>query len=169
MGYVYVIIINIILLFIVYVVLSSKIRKYSAPDMLARYNREVENLIVELNQSVDDAVTVAEERIEELKGLIEHVEKLIKRPTVRKAIAAAAAVTGAGQKSPDGAGGGGAGDQRGGGAAGGNASSRGNATPGANLLERTRHLLAMGHSKDEIARLLGIGRAEVDFLESLSK
>jgi hypothetical protein len=173
MGYVYVIIINVILLFIAYVILSNKMRAHSAPDMLARYTREVENLIVELNQSVDDAVTVAEERIEELKELVRHVEKLLKRPTVRKALAAAPAAGGGRQGSSVRREGGAGGTPHGAPsrepAAGGNTPPHGDAQPAANLLERTRHLLAMGHSKDEIARMLGIGRAEVDFLESLSK
>jgi hypothetical protein len=37
----------------------------------------------------------------------------------------------------------------------------------ANIFERSRHLLSMGHSKDEIARMLNLSRAEMDFLASL--
>ena len=38
-----------------------------------------------------------------------------------------------------------------------------------NLVARTKHLLKMGHSKEEIADILKISRAEMDFLESLSR
>ena len=38
-----------------------------------------------------------------------------------------------------------------------------------NLLEKTNRLLSMGHTKKEIAQILNINNAEVDFLESLNK
>ena len=38
-----------------------------------------------------------------------------------------------------------------------------------NLLAKTNHLLSMGHTKEEIAQILNINSAEVDFLESLNK
>jgi hypothetical protein len=38
-----------------------------------------------------------------------------------------------------------------------------------NLLEKTRHLFAMGHTNAEIAEMLNINCAEVDFLQSLHR
>lgn len=151
MNLVLVIIINIILLFIVYVVLSAKIKSNSAPSLLERYTKEVENLIIQLNNALDEVVNIAEERIEELKGFIDSTEKLLKNPKVKKALAAAGKT--------------------------GLLKSKKNQTIGGtpsdeiqpNLLERTKHLLSMGHTKDEIARILNINRAEVEFLEALSK
>jgi hypothetical protein len=204
MGHVWVVIINIILLFIVFAVLNARIRKSSAHELLTRYAREVEQLIVDLNQSIDGAVTIAEDRIEELKSLIERTEKLLKRPTVKKAIAAAAEQRD-GQATFEQPVGGSPGQQWGGSSSGqqpaGSSAAQQPAgdskapqpahepatgEPAAtcadqpktgpdaggvrqNLLDRTRHMLAMGVSKEEIARTLKIGRAEVDFLESLSR
>lgn len=149
MNLVLVIIINIILLFIIYVVLSARIRSNSAPSLLERYAKEVENLIIQLNSALDDVVNIAEEKIEELKGFIESAEKLLKNPKVKKAIGAAGNATSLNKKSKV------------------SGTSTGELQP--NLLERTKHLLAMGHTKDEIAKILNINRAEVEFLEALSK
>jgi hypothetical protein len=150
MNLVLVIIINIILLFIIYVVLSAKIRSNSAPSLLERYTKEVENLIIQLNSALDDVVNIAEEKIEELKGFIDSAEKLLKNPKVKKAIGAAGDTTSLKSKK----------------------TRVGGIPPSEiqpNLLERTKHLLAMGHTKDEIAKILNINRAEVEFLEALSK
>ena len=115
--------------------------------LLQQYTREVENLIVQLNAAVDDVVNVAEDRIEELKETIERAEKLLKNPKLKKLQSS--------QKKP---------------------AARSEPSVGmpeigdrGNLVERTRHLVSMGHSKEEIAQILGINRAEVDFLESLSR
>lgn len=147
MSLILVLIINIIIIFIAFVILHSRIRKSSAPSLLQQYTREVENLIVQLNAAVDDVVNVAEDRIEELKETIERAEKLLKNPKLKKLQSS--------QKKP---------------------AARSEQSVGmpeigdrGNLVERTRHLVSMGHSKEEIAQILGINRAEVDFLESLSR
>jgi hypothetical protein len=128
-------------------VLHSRIRKSSTPSLLEQYTREVENLIVQLNAAVDDVVNVAEDRIEELKETIERAEKLLKNPKLKKLQPAqkktSTRTVTSNAKTPMG--------------------DRGN------LVERTRHLLSMGHSKEEIAQILDISRAEVEFLESLSR
>jgi len=147
MSLILVIIINIIIVFIAFVVLNSRIRKSSAPSLLDQYAREVESLIVQLNAAVDDVVNVAEDRIDELKETISRAEKLLKNTKLKKLLPAETkkppADTDTGLKAEIG--------------------DRGN------LVERTKHLLGMGHTKEEIAALLGISRAEVDFLESLSR
>ena len=147
---------NCIVIFIVYVVLNSRIRKNSVPGVLERYTREVENLIVELNSALDDAVNISEEKIEELKSVIATAERILKKPVVKKALA----------------------ERRDKGVA--SVKEDVDATPGPdvdfqpktseseNLLKKTRHLRSMGYSKDEISRILKIQRAEVDFLESIS-
>ena len=147
MSLILVLVINIIIIFIVFVVLHSRIRKNSAPSLLEQYTREVENLIVQLNAAVDDVVNVAEDRIGELKETIERAEKLLKNPKLKKLQPT--------QKKPS---------TRA-------VSSNAKTQMGdrGNLVERTKHLLGMGHSKEEIARILGISRAEVEFLESLSR
>jgi hypothetical protein len=147
MSLILVLIINIIIIFIVFVILHSRIRKNSAPSLLEQYTREVENLIVQLNAAVDDVVNVAEDRMDELKETIERAEKLLKNPKLKNLRPA--------QKKPE------------------NKSKasevKSDMGDRGNLVERTRHLLGMGHSKAEIAQILGISHAEVEFLESLSK
>ena len=147
MSLILVLVINIIIIFIVFVVLHSRIRKNSAPSLLEQYTREVENLIVQLNAAVDDVVNVAEDRIEELKETIERAEKLLKNPKLKKLQPT--------QKKPS---------TR-------TVTSNAKTQMGdrGNLVERTKHLLGMGHTKEEIAQILGISRAEVEFLESLSR
>ena len=147
MSLILVLVINIIIIFIVFVVLHSRIRKNSAPSLLEQYTREVENLIVQLNAAVDDVVNVAEDRIGELKETIERAEKLLKNPKLKKLQPT--------QKKPS---------TR-------TVTSNEKTQMGdrGNLVERTKHLLGMGHSKEEIAQILGISRAEVEFLESLSR
>jgi F0F1-type ATP synthase membrane subunit b/b' len=151
MSLILAIIINLIILFIAFVVLNSRIRKTSTATLLEQYTREVENLIVQLNAAVDDVVNVAEEHIDELKEVIERAEKLIKDPKTKRLLPA--------QKK---------------------SAQRARTTEGkveiadldrdrGNLVERTKHLLSMGHTKEEIAEILSISRAEVDFLESLSR
>jgi len=147
MSLILVIIINIIIIFIAFVVLNSRIRKSSAPSLLEQYTKEVENLIVQLNAAVDDVVSVAEDRIEELKEVITRAEKLLKNPKLKKLLPAQ---TKTDDRSPG-------------------TELKAEIGDRGNLVERTRHLLGMGHSKEEIAQILGISRAEVDFLESLSR
>ena len=84
MSLILVLIINIIIVFIAFVILQSRIRKSSAPSLLEQYTREVERLIVQLNAAVDDVVNVAEDRIQELKKTIEQAEKLLKNPKLKK-------------------------------------------------------------------------------------
>jgi len=147
MSLILVLIINIIIIFIVFVILHGRIRKNSAPSLLEQYTREVEKLIVQLNAAVDDVVNVAEDHIQELKETIEQAEKLLKNPKLKKLQPA--------QKRP----------------AAKNKASAAKTDMGdrGNLVERTRYLLGMGHSKDEIAQILDISHAEVEFLQSLSK
>jgi len=154
MSFVYVLLINLILLFIFYVVLNHKINKNSTSALLDRYAREVENLIVELNRTVDDLLNLSEERINELKKLIKRAEKLLKNQGVKKAILAEEGESVSASRSSNPA----------------DSSSSLNSSKisdSKSLMEKTGHLLAMGHTKDEIADILKINRAEVDFLESL--
>ncbi len=149
MIYLYIILINIILIFIVYVVLSSKIKKNSKSTLLDTYAGEVENLIVELNRAVEDVLNISEERIGDLKKLIKKADKLLKNPEVKKALSSsgtepASHPQGDIDKVPD-------------------------LTGPGHMLERTKHLLSMGHTKEEISKILKINRAEVEFLESLNK
>ncbi len=148
---------NCILLFIVFVVLNSRIRKNSAPGILERYTREVENLIVELNSALDDAVNVSEERVEELRKVITAAEKLLKKPAVKRALAAGHTPTGvsAGEAEAN--------------VDTGRTGVSHKQSESSNLLEKTRHLKSMGYSKEEISRILKIQRAEVDFLESIGR
>jgi hypothetical protein len=168
MSLVYVILINIILIFIFSVVLNHKINKNSTSALLDKYAKDVEDLIVELNRTVDDLLDLSEERVEELKKLIKKAEKLLKNREVRSALAAGqgaeeAGTVGRRERAP--------------------ASpmpqasevplvsplspvSKDASAP-KNLMEKTGHLLAMGHSKKEIAGILKINLAEVEFLQSL--
>jgi ElaB/YqjD/DUF883 family membrane-anchored ribosome-binding protein len=147
MSLILVLVINIIIIFIVFVILHSRIRKNAAPALLEQYTREVENLIVQLNSAVDDVVNVAEDRMQELKDIIERAEKLLKNPKLKKLQPARRKPVQKSKASPEKT----------------DMGDRGN------LVERTRHLLGMGHSKDEIAQILGVSHAEVEFLESLSR
>ena len=149
MIYLYIILINIILIFILYVVLSSRIKKNSKSTLLDTYTEKVENLIVELNRAVEDVLNISEERIEDLKKLIKKAEKLLKKPDVKKVLSSpgtesAQLPQGDIEKAPE-------------------------LTGSSHMLERTKHLLSMGHTKDEISKILKINRAEVEFLESLNK
>jgi hypothetical protein len=144
MSTVYIILINLILLFIFFVVLNHKINKNSTSTLLDRYAKEMEELVVALNRTVDDLLNLSEERIEELKKLIKRAERLLKNKEVKASL-----TFGHGEKD---------------------VASEKDAAQSAgskSLMEKTGHLLAMGHSKDEIAKILKINRAEVDFLEAL--
>jgi len=144
MSTVYIILINLILLFIFFVVLNHKINKNSTSTLLDRYAKEMEELVVALNRTVDDLLNLSEERIEELKKLIKRAERLLKNKEVKASL-----TSGHGEKD---------------------VASEKDAAQSAgskSLMEKTGHLLAMGHSKDEIAKILKINRAEVDFLEAL--
>jgi hypothetical protein len=149
MIYLYIVLINIILIFILYVVLNNKIKKNSKSTLLDTYAAEVENIIVELNRAVEDVLNISEERIENLKKLIKKAEKLLKNPDFKKVLPASASET-ANPSSDD--------------------LKKDSGLPGSgHILERTKHLLSMGHSKEEISKILNINRAEVEFLESLNK
>jgi hypothetical protein len=152
MSFVLIFIANCIVIFIVYVILNSRIRKNTAPGMLERYTREVENLIVELNSALDDAVNVSEEKVEELKKVIAAAEKILKRPAVKKVLAEKREEHAQPHDKQHST-----------------AKSRINTQESDNLLQKTRHLRSMGYSGDEISRILKIQRAEVDFLESISR
>jgi hypothetical protein len=145
MSLILVIIINLILIFIAFVALNSRIKKNSAFAQIERYTKEVENLIVQLNAAVDDVVNVAEDRIDELKGVIARAEKLLKNPKLGRVLSTQRKEKSEGVSPATGE------------------------KETQNLMEKTKHLLSMGHSKGEIAKLMKINRAEVDFLESLSK
>jgi galactokinase len=80
MSTILVIIINIILLFIFFVILNSRIKRHSAPRVLEEYTKDVEELVVELNRAVDEAVTLSEERVKELKRCIRKAERFLKDP-----------------------------------------------------------------------------------------
>ena len=203
MSIVYVILINVILIFITFVILNHKINKNSTSALLDRYAREVENLIVELNRAVDDVLSLSEERIGELKKLIRKAEKVSlaqeppedvkqakQEPRGTKSPATLPLYDGLGKKVEFRPGGTLEGDRvpkRVTEAFGVNTEGRNSRvtspapvpasrsveerhvreTRPVNMLERTRHLLAMGHSKEEIANILGISKAEMDFLASL--
>jgi hypothetical protein len=140
MNFVYIILLNLILIFIFYVILNHKINKNSTSTLLEKYAREVENLIVELNGAVDTTLNLSEEKINELKKLVKKAEKLLKNTEVKKVLSESSGEMT--NKIPE-------------------------LTASKNLMEKTHHLLSMGHSKEEIAKILHINRAEVDFLESL--
>lgn len=149
MSLLFITLINIIIIFIAYVILNNKINKNSVPSLLERYTREVERLIVELNRAVDEVVAMSEEKMEELKGLIKQGEKIMKNPSVRDMVSASQKTKQKKTQNPQ--------------------KKEPNPSKTENLLERTHHLLSMGYSKDEIVKILNINRAEVDFLESLNK
>lgn len=154
MSLVYVIIINIIIIFIAFVVLNNKINKKSTSTLLEKYAGEVENLIIELNRAVEDVLNLSEERIEELKKLIKKAERILNKPAVKKSLSSTrrkpeASVDRDSKNDP--------------------VIKEPEIAGSAHLLEKTKHLLSMGHSKEEIAKILRINRAEVDFLESLNK
>jgi NAD-specific glutamate dehydrogenase len=141
MSLLLVVVINIILLFIFFVILNSKIKKNSVPRLLEEYTKEVEELIVELNRAVDSAVNLSEERIKALKRGIRKAERLLKDPRL-------------GEEVP----------------------SKEEEKPvepvlgeHKNLMEKTRHLLSMGYTKEDIAKQLNISKPEVEFLQALSK
>ena len=147
MNLLYITLINLILIFIFYVVLNNKINKNSTSSLLEKYAREVENLIIELNRSLEDVLNLSEEKTEDLKKVIKKAEKLLNNPAVKKTL------TSSKNKS-------------------GNTSGEIEDNPlnvkPKNLMERTNRLLSMGYSKEEIIKILNINRAEVDFLESLN-
>ena len=149
MNYLYITLINLILIFLFYVILNNKINKKSTPILLEKYARDVENLIVELNRAVEDVLNLSEERIEELKKVIKRAEKLLNNPKVKKSISS---------------------HQKEGEIIDGELEYvKSNNEEKKNLLEKTNHLLSMGHTKEEIAQILNIKNAEVEFLESLNK
>ena len=147
MNLFYITLINLILIFIFYVVLNNKINKNSTSSLLEKYAREVENLIIELNRSVEDVLNLSEEKTKDLKKVIKKAEKILNNPVVKKTL------TSSKNKS-------------------GNTSGEIEDNPlnvkPKNLMERTNRLLSMGYSKEEIIKILNINRAEVDFLESLN-
>ncbi len=149
MNYLYITLINLIIVFIVYVILNNKINKNSTSTLLERYARDVESLIIELNRAVEEVLNLSEERTEELKRVIKRAEKILKKPEIKKLI------DDGDNNRPIAE------------------ASKGEHTERSaekmNLLEKTRHLFAMGHTNAEIAEMLNINRAEVDFLQSLHR
>ena len=144
MSLILVVVINIILIFIFFVILNSKIKKNSAPRLLEEYTKEVEELIVELNRAVDAAVNLSEDRIKELKRCIRKAERLLKDPRLKA------------EEQPQN-----------------KEQEKEDSEPALgehkNLMEKTKHLLSMGYTKDDIAKKLNISRPEVEFLQALSK
>ncbi len=67
---------NILVLAIGFVYLHSKFERRTRPEaLLQEVAREVNSIIVELNQTTDRNIGLIEERIETLKGLLEKVDK----------------------------------------------------------------------------------------------
>ncbi len=149
MNYLYITLINLILIFLFYVILNNKINKKSTPVLLEKYTRDVESLIVELNRAVEDVLNLSEERIAELKKVIKRAEKLLNNPKVKKSISSVQKEGKAIEKKSE------------------HIQSKNEEKR--NLLEKTNRLLSMGHTKEEIAQILNINNAEVEFLESLNK
>jgi len=179
MSYIFLIIINLIIVFIAWVILYSKIKKNSIPSRIEEYTREVERLIIELNRAVEDVVSISEERVDELKSLINQATKIIdkaknvKNLKIEKSDISNTSYSDKMQKTVDS----------------GNKIENNSKTnqsakelvkknkdkkesqikiEESSLIEKTRHLVTMGYSVEEIAKMLGITPAEVDFLKSLS-
>jgi F0F1-type ATP synthase membrane subunit b/b' len=146
MSLILVILINIILIFIIFVVLNSKIKKSSAPRVLESYAREVDNLIVELNQAVDNAVNISEDRVRELKRCIKKAERLLKDPRLESLNASLKSKTEDSKEAAE-------------------TTVEGNR----NLIDKARHLFSMGHTKEDVAKRLNISRSEVEFLKALNR
>jgi F0F1-type ATP synthase membrane subunit b/b' len=135
-----VVVINIIIIFIFFVILNSRIKKNSAPKILEAYTREVEDLIVELNRALDDAVNLSEDRVKELKRCIRKAERLLKDPRLEGQVSSGE------EKDVEPV----LGERK-------------------NLMEKTKHLLSMGYTKDDIAKKLDITKPEVEFLQSITR
>jgi len=135
-----VVVINIIIIFIFFVILNSRIKKNRAPKILEAYTREVEDLIVELNRALDDAVNLSEERVKELKRCIRKAERLLKDPRLEGQVSSGE------EKDVEPV----LGERK-------------------NLMEKTKHLLSMGYTKDDIAKKLDITKPEVEFLQSITR
>jgi len=173
MNLLYITLINIILIFIASVILNNRINKKSSAFLLEEYTREVEKLIVELNRALEDVLNISEQRLKELKRVIKKAEKILNNPAIKAALSLEVEknlkeTKGAEIKRvEDGINKGESTEQVGeiepvkSGITG--------KTGGSNLLEKTKRLVAMGYSKQEIASILHINRAEVDFLLSLSR
>jgi len=182
MSYILLLTINLIIVFIAWVILYSKIKKNSIPSRIEEYTREVERLIIELNRALEDVVSISEERIEELKSLIKKAEKVIGRSNrgLRNKETPEVKTRSGQNKKP-------VSDKP-------KKESKGvvveknrenslssdkpqidtnknsiDIGPDSNsLMEKTKHLAVMGYSRDEIAKALGITPGEVDFLRSIS-
>jgi len=177
MNLLYITLINIILIFIASVILNNRINKKSTGFVLEEYTREVEKLIVELNRALDDVLNISEERLKELKRVIKKAEKVLNDPQVKimfssdseqkkKKSRLKERINKTSLTEEDI----GKGKIKENGIKVKNAEiSYSGRMTGTNLLEKTKHLLAMGYSKEEIADILHINRAEVDFLESLNR
>jgi len=157
---VYITLINIILIFISFLILYNRINKKSAPSIVEEYTREVERLIVELNRAVEDVLNISEERIQELKKLLRKVERLLRKPEVKELIQRLPdekTVDESTEESfPD------------------QVKNTKGLRPGnlknkekGDLASKIKHLISMGYSREEICRILDINRAEVDLLLSL--
>ena len=137
-------ILNILFIVIAYIILSKRIKESSVPALTERYTKEVERLIVELNSALEDVLGISEERIDELKRLIKKAEKINDKAGKKisnKKVKQNKVEPKAKKSQSD---------------------------NNSNLLEKARHLMSMGYSTDEIAKVLNIQKAEVEFLESLS-
>lgn len=182
MSYILLLAINLIIIFIAWVILYSKIKKNSIPSRIEEYTREVERLIIELNRALEDVVSISEERIGELKSLIKKAEKVIGRlnrelrnketPEVKiKSEQNKKPISDEPKKEPKGV----VVEKNKEGSLSSdkpqidtNKNSIGTGPDSNSLMEKTKHLAAMGYSRDEIAKALGITPGEVDFLKSLS-
>ena len=169
MSYILLLIINLIVIFIAWVILYSKIKKNSIPSRIEEYTREVERLIIELNRALEDVVSISEEKIEELKSLIKRAEKVVKKSNKKtKKTPVVKPETSSGKKE------GLEKDIKGYVAINGSKNKKESeikldkgSLDKRSLIEKTRHLVTMGYSRDEIAKVLGITPVEVDFLKSL--
>ena len=146
MNFILVILINIILVFIIFVVLNNKIKKSSAPKVLESYAREVDNLIVELNEALDNAVNLSEDRIKELKRCIRKAERLLKDPRLEKLDPSTKT------KSEEAT-----------------LEKEVSIEDNKNLIDKAKHLFSMGHTKEDVAKRLNISKPEVEFLRALNK
>jgi len=166
MSYILLLLINLIVIFIVWIIINSKIKKNSTPSRIEEYTRNVERLIIELNRALEDVLSISEERINELKSLIKKSERVARKSSklskdplksdikLNENLKDRGAYKGAKNINE---------------VLNGNEIEKVRKNSKENtLIEKARHLGAMGYSKDEIAKMLGISPAEVDFLQSLS-
>lgn len=69
---------NILIAAVLYLVLNRKIDRRMSPDeMLDQIQRDVEEIITELNQTTDRNIGLIEDRVESLRSILENVDKRI--------------------------------------------------------------------------------------------